>query len=237
VRAESAYRGRPGPLAAALAQLEAWLLEPVPERAVTGASAQLPARPVVAVVGLGPGCGATTVARAVAASLASRDAAGAALVTGVAPPFAPVGRAASRLRLELRREGITATAAGRLCFCQPGDLERLSAEPRRFAPLVIDTASGSQASSAPDLTVVVAPATAEPSLVELFARSLPTRGSDPLVVVNRARDNGRWAGRASLFVPDSHLAARLAMAGLEPRGSFGRAISGLGRLVEVAACA
>jgi hypothetical protein len=235
VSAESAHPGRPGPLAAALAQLEGWLLEPLPERAQPGTAA-VPARPVLAVVGLAPGCGATTVACALAARLAARDPDGAAILAGVGPSFAPASRAAARLRLRLRDEGIPATAAGRLCFCQPPEPDGLAAAARRLAPLVLDA----PAAMAPlaDAAIVVAPAGAEPALAELFAQSLSAAGgSEPLIVVNRGRRDARWSGRASVFLPESHGGARLAAAGWEPRGALGRAITELGGLCEAAACA
>jgi hypothetical protein len=53
----------------ALAQLGAWLVEPLPERAVSAVS---PPPALVSVVGLAPGCGTTTVARALAARHAVR---------------------------------------------------------------------------------------------------------------------------------------------------------------------
>jgi hypothetical protein len=233
VSAESAYRGRPGPLAAALGQLEAWLLEPLPQQSAS-AAAQPPARPLIAVTGLVPGCGATTVACALAARLAARDPARAAIVFGAGPSVAPATGAAARLRSRLRAEGIPATAAGRVCFCHPPKPERI-AELGRLAPRVTDGPFGH--SQLADATIVVAPAEAEPALAELFARSLPGGGSGPPLVVNRAREDARWSGRASLFLPESHLGARLAVAGWEARGGLGRAIAGLGELCQAAACA
>ena len=145
-----------------LAELEAWLIEPLPERVSDVASSPPP--PLVSVVGLAPGCGATTVARALAARL------GAEVSDGVVDP--------------------EATAA-----------------------------------------VVVAPADAEPALAELFARSLHG-GGEPLIVVNRAREDDRWSGRAAAFVPESPLGARLAALGREPRGAMGRAIAALAERVR-----
>ena len=231
--AESAYRGRPGPLAATLAQLEAWLLEPLPEQAAAPA-AQLPARPVITVAGLVPGCGATTVACALAARLAARDPGRAAIVVGAGPSVAPVTGAAGRLRSRLHDERIAATAAGRLCFCHPREPEQMP-ELSRLAPVVIDGPPGDSPSA--DLTIVVAPADAEPALAELFALSLPPGGSEPLLVVNRAREDARWSGRATLFLPESHLGARLAAAGWEVRGALGPAMSRLADHCQAAACA
>src|SRR5436190_1824571 len=78
---------RGGGIMSVLAQLEAWLIEPLPEQV-----APTPA-PLVSVVGLEPGCGATTVARALAARRSVRvtdgviDPAAAATIV-VAPPHA-----------------------------------------------------------------------------------------------------------------------------------------------------
>jgi hypothetical protein len=151
----------------ALAQLGAWLLEPLPERTAAAPPVE---RPLVAVVGLAPGCGTTTVARALAARLAARDR----VLDGTTDPDA--------------------------------------------------------------VTVVVAPPDAEPALAELFARSLPARDGS-LIVVNRGRRSERWAGRASLFIPESQLGARFAAAGWGSRGAFGRAISELATICGAAACA
>jgi len=133
-----------------LAELRGWLIEPLPERG--------PGSPAVSVVGITPGCGTTTLARALATRLASH------VTDGVVDP--------------------EATA-----------------------------------------TVVVAPPEAEPALAELFASTLG--GAEPLIVVNRSRESERWRGRAAAFIPESQLGARMAAAGLEPRGAMGRAVAAL----------
>src|SRR2546423_8679176 len=71
-----------GLLATALARAEAWLLEP-PEPASAVVVPDAP-RPIVTVRGLAPRCGASTVARGLAAVLAMADPRGAA--GGVGPP-------------------------------------------------------------------------------------------------------------------------------------------------------
>ena len=71
---------RRGVLASALAAAEAWLLDPVDEP-VERTEPLVTVRPVVAVFGLGPRCGATTVARALGVELAARDPAGACAVS------------------------------------------------------------------------------------------------------------------------------------------------------------
>jgi hypothetical protein len=122
-----------------LARAEAWLLEPAAPQA-SPRPLVLPPRPVVAVVGLRPGCGTTTVSRALAASLASHDPVGAAVVAGsdAVPPFAPAVRAASRLAAQLGSSGGSATAAGRLCLTDAWDYGALASLWRGVAPLVLD---------------------------------------------------------------------------------------------------
>src|SRR2546423_13304723 len=71
-----------GLLATALARAEAWLLEP-PEPA-SAVVVPEPPRPIVTVRGLAPRCGASTVARGLAAVLAMAGPPGAA--GGVGPP-------------------------------------------------------------------------------------------------------------------------------------------------------
>jgi hypothetical protein len=68
-------------LATALARAEAFLIEPAAPPA--GEHEPRDHRPVVAVCGLAPRCGTTTVARGLAAALAEADPAGAAVVAGV----------------------------------------------------------------------------------------------------------------------------------------------------------
>jgi hypothetical protein len=217
-------------LAGALAQLESWLLEPLPDQAVSATPVELPPQPVIAVVGLTPGCGTTTVARALAARLATRAPERAAIVAGAprSSALAPATPAAARLRSRLGRG---ARAVGRLCLCEPPD----AAELVGLVPVVLD--GGAATAHVADAAIVVAPTDAEPALVELFARKLPTRGHEPLIAVNRAHERERWAGRASLLLPESQMGARLAAAGWEPRGAFGRAVSDLGAACEAVACA
>ena len=79
----SALLARGGLLATALARVEDFLLEPAEPRLEESPASSL-RRPVVAVFGLARHCGATTVARALAAELAARDA-GAAAVSSPMP--------------------------------------------------------------------------------------------------------------------------------------------------------
>lgn len=195
----------------------------IPER-----STIVGARAVVAVVGLAPGCGATTVARALAAALARRDHSGVAIVAtaAAAPGSALAIPAASRLANRLG-----GAARGRLCIT--------SAEPSAYvAPLVLDVPHGAAPSLVPNVTVLVADEASEPSLARLAAQTQAARdGRAPITVVNRATESDRWAGRAFAHLPPSRTAAWLAAAGWEPRGAFGAAIAKLAGACEEAACA
>jgi hypothetical protein len=233
---------RPGLVAALLARAEAWLLEPAVSEPRAARPAEPPVRPVVAVVGLAPRCGATTLARALAARLATGDPSRAAIVAGQgdAPAFAPAARAAARLAARVGSGGLGAQAAGRLCLASDGDHAGLAASARRLAPLVLDVArdrSPSGAASLADLTVLVAPGDGEPALAELAARSIARAGREPVTVASRADDPSRWSGRAVAVLPESRSGARLATAGWEPRGALGAAVAGLASLCEEATCA
>jgi hypothetical protein len=173
-------------------------------------------------VGLAPGCGATTVARALAATLARRDHAGAAIVAsavqGAGSPLAT--RPASRLAARLASVGLGAHAAGRLC------LTRADTSIPRLGPVVLDI-SGEEAAPGAKPVFLVAPGAAEPALADLAAQNL-----DALTVVVSPDDPDRWDGRAFLTLPRSRLGARLAAAGWESRGAFGAAIARLADACE-----
>ena len=183
-------------------------------------------RPLIAVVGLAPGCGATTLARALAAILARRDHSGTAIV---ASSQTQVGsslstRAAARLAAR-----VDAHAVGRLCLARAEDADSLP----RVAPVVLDlprdrTAAASKAG----LTILIAPGESEPALAELAARTLKA-----VTVVTQNDDRPRWDGRAFLMLPHSRLGARLAAAGWEPFGALRAAVEHLSDACEEAACA
>ena len=226
---------RNGLVASALSAATDWLIEPAEHGAAAArASAPLEARAVVAVVGLSKRCGATTVARAVAAELAGRDPGGACAVTSAtAMGTMPLGLpAAARLtrRLAPLFAG-RARACGRLCLLEAPDRARLVDAVRYVAPLVLDVEDPAEASAtavlADHVLLVGSPAT-EPALAAVFGESLSRVGPDPLPVLNRAgRDAGRWEGRSEVELPDSRMGAQLALAGREPRGQLGRAVAEL----------
>jgi hypothetical protein len=200
---------------------------------------ELPARPVVAIIGLAPGCGATTLARALAATLARRDHSGAAVV---ASPKEAVGsnlstRPASRLAARVGASAAPARATGRLCLTGTADPAGLTHSIARLAPLVLDLPpSDAAAASLAQIAIVNAAGDSEPALAELAARTLAAGGTQTLTVVTSADDQGRWEGRALLALPRSRLGARLASAGWEPRGAFGAAVARIADACEKAAC-
>jgi hypothetical protein len=58
-------------------------------------------------------------------------------------------------------------------------------------------------------------------------------GPEPIVVVTRARaSSADWSSQAVITVPESRVGARLALAGRESRGAFGRAVGKLADLCE-----
>jgi hypothetical protein len=205
----------------ALARLGEWLVEPVsappfPDSARTTSTGD---RPVVAVVGLAPGCGATTLARALAAVLARRDHGGTAIVAASsAPPGARLAtRGAARLAARL---GLAAHASGRLCLTA----QEFDPALAQLAPVVFET---SELAPQARLTILVAPGDAEPALTELAARA----HTKPLTVATHTADRTRWQDRAFLVLPQSRVSTRLAAAGWEPRGAYAAAVR---RLAEQA---
>lgn len=225
---------RRGILAAAAAAVDAFLLEPAEPRTQTSVSVPPEQRPVICVFGLARGCGATVVARALAAELASRDPAGAAAVCCEARaagiPLAT--HAASRLASALEDvPGASPRAVGRLCLVAGADPLALSDTARHFAPLVIDAGSaalGGAPASVADHTVLVTTEAVEPALARVGAECIARVGPVPVVVLNRAPHDQT----GSLALPNSPLGAQLALGGREARGELGRAIADLADLCE-----
>jgi hypothetical protein len=225
---------RRGILAAAAAAVEAFLLEPAEPRTQTAVSVPPEQRPVICVFGLARGCGATVVARALAAELATRDPAGAAAVcceeraTGI--PLAT--HAATRLASALEDvPGATPRAVGRLCLVAGADPLVLSDTARHFAPLVIDAGSaalGGAPASVADHTVLVSTQSVEPALARMGAECIARVGPAPIVVLNRSPHDQTGV----LALPNSPLGAQLALGGREARGELGRAIAELADLCE-----
>ncbi len=226
--------GARGALAGALSAAADWLVEPADRaQGQSSGAATVHERPVVAVVGLSPRCGTTTVARAVAAELAVRDSCGACAVTastggGALPLGVP---AAGRLARTLAPVAGGATrACGRLCLVQCADRAALAGAILYLAPLVLDVDDPREASAAAclaDRVLLVAGSRTEPALAAVVAQSLARVGPEPVVVVNRAEEgeDSPWTGRGAAELPESRMGAQLALAGREPRGQLGRAVA------------
>jgi hypothetical protein len=188
-----------------------------------------PERPVVAVFGLAPGCGATVAARALAVELALRDA-GTAVVACERPPSRLVLGTGAAIRLARRLAaggGGAPLPAGRLCLVEAGDHGALARAVRPLAPLVLDAgrvAVGGAPAAVADAVVLTAPPDVEPGLVAAVAASVERTAVRPLLAI------ARGAGappEADAVLPDSRLGARLALAGHEPRGALGAAAAAL----------
>jgi hypothetical protein len=197
------------------------------------ASEPLDRRSAITVFGLARGCGATVVARALAAELASRDPAGAAAVCcDGAPAGIPLAtHAAARLARTLEDLPRAAPrAVGRLCLVS-ADPGRLIDTARHHAPVVIDAGSdalGGAPAAVADRTLIVTTREVEPALVPVAAECVSRVGPAPVVVLNRAPHD-----QPGLFaLPNSTVGARLALGGREARGELGRAIAELADLLE-----
>jgi hypothetical protein len=238
-------RRRDGVLARAVSAAGSWLLEPADPALEELAPGLVTPRPVVAVFGLARGCGATVVARALAAELAARDPGGTAAVAceakAAALPLAT--RAASRLARALAAApGVATRAVGRLCLVESPDQLALADTSRLLAPLVLDAGSrslGGAPASLADRTVLVATPAVEPALTQVAAQCLSRMGVEPLVTVNRlprieAGEGSEPAGKprdapeyasGPLYLPEARVGAQLALGGREARGDLGRAIA------------
>jgi hypothetical protein len=222
----------------AFAAVGAWLLDP-PERVAPPPSVPARLRAVVAVFGLARGCGATVVARALAAELAARDASAAAAVScGQRPAGVALATpAATRLARTLADvPGAHARAVGRLCVVGGADELALADCARHHSPLVLDAGAGAlggRPAALADSTVLVAAPGSEPALAAVAARCVARVGPEPLVVLNGGPEP-RWRDRAAVALPRSRMGAGLALGGREPRGELGRAVARLADLVEAA---
>jgi hypothetical protein len=237
---------RTGLLAAALARAEAWLLEPpLPRAAAPGPPPAAP-RPVVAVRGLARGCGASTVARALAASLARRDPTGAAVViggpSGAGPRLAvPAALGLARTLAAAGCEG--PRASGRVCLvadAQPLEVAVRAAD----TPIVIDVGHASPPAEGlghADLVVLVASPRVEEALVVAVETSLAAADHRGQVVLNRVEPEDLAAPGADLptndplVIAESRIAAQLALACREPRGPFATPIAALAERCRAAA--
>jgi hypothetical protein len=221
-------------LAAVASRTTGWLLEP-PVTRPHAAGPPPDLRPVIAVIALAPGCGTTTVARALAVELARRDDdARAAIVSTDAvrgPARVPAVATVAARRLARALPAGVATAAGRLCLIDEANAAVREIVAGRPAPVVLDVRHGEAPETAlalADTALLVATPAVEPCLADVVAAAL-TRGDEaPVVVLNRAVELGAWADRTAFALPETRLGARLALAGRDP-------IAGLaGPIVELA---
>jgi hypothetical protein len=223
----SEARARRSLLAAVATRAERWLFEPATPRP-RAADPEPGTRPVIAVIGLGPRCGTTTVARALAIELAARDRTGAAIVSAATRPAAASLATAPARRLARALPDGSATAAGRLCLLEPDAPALRELALGRPAPLVLDVGHGEPPESAcalADAAILVASPSVEPALADVVAASLSRNGTPPPVVLNRASDLDAWSGRDVLTIGEARLGARLALAGRDPTPGLARPIA------------
>jgi hypothetical protein len=220
---------RGGLVAAALARAEEWLLDPA-ERVGAEPAAPPADPPIVAVVGLAPRCGTTTVARGLAAILASRSTLGAAIVCGSSGSVALALSTQGATRLG-RSIGDWTDApcrvSGRLCLVEGDARIARAAALRSQCALVVDVPHGSDASeptALADIVVMVAGCDTEPALAMVVGAAFVRSGPEPLLVVTRPDADSRFATVADVELPDSRLASRIALAGREPPGALGAAL-------------
>jgi hypothetical protein len=215
-----------------------WLIEPAPDEPETLTVVPPRSYPLVGVVGLARRCGATTLARALAAELASREGGAAVVASPTRPAVVALGSSSSAAHLaETLAHLDERRAAGRLCLAACGDAAVLAAATRQVAPAVMEAEPGSaalDAASVLDRVVLVASPALEPALAAAVAQTIADVAAPPVVAVNRASDHGPWLLHADVLVPDSRVGARLALAGREPRGWLGRAV---GQLADLCAAA
>jgi hypothetical protein len=239
MRALPHQRGSPRP--PLLARATAWLLDPPaavrtadsdarPRLALAPEPAEPPEppssrRPIVAVLGLAPRAGASTIARALAARLAALDLGGAAVLHTPEPPRTALpAPAASRLARAVAAAGLDGVrAAGRLCLLPASEpLAPIAAQ--RAAPLVADVAHGMPADGAvalSDHVVLVCPADLEPALALAVEAALRGDGHAVTVVLNRVVGEPPGELAHALAVPEARLAAQLTVACRDPRGALG----------------
>jgi hypothetical protein len=217
-------------LSALVAQVSEYVFEEIEE--TVEQPQRLVSHQVVAVVAAAPRSGTTTVARLLAAEMASRGD-GAALVLGSGKPRRGTPPSRSAVRLATALAGVAdVQPLGRICVAASGDRSTEVNAARYLAPVVLDVpADGSAAAVAAfvDRIVVVSGAAGEPALLDAVATVI---GGDPLKVANRVTEAGDWKARADALLPESRLAARAAAMGTRALGPLGSAIAGLADALE-----
>ena len=162
-----------------------WLVEPAPEVFPQHGDVLtvVPPRsyPLVGVVGLARGCGATTLARALAAELASREGGAAVVASPTRPAVVPLGSASTAAHLaETHAQLDERRAAGRLCLAACADAGVLAAVTRHVAPAVMEVEPGSaalEAAAVLDRVALVASPAVEPALAAAVAQTIADVGT------------------------------------------------------------
>ena len=216
------------PLHALLARAGEWLVAPPadvrPPRPEAPPADPDPPRPLVAIVGLAPRAGASTIARAVAVRLAALDPRRSAVLHAADRPRAATATpAAARLTRGLAADGCEARAVGRLCVV-PADHPLPPLAGSRPAPLVIDVPHAHPAEGAvalADHVVLVATPDVEAALARAAEESLRRAGASLSTVIARVAGDPPAGPSHALIVPESRLAAHLTLACREPRGTLG----------------
>lgn len=188
--------------------------------------------PRIAVIGLGPGVGTTTLARALARELVAL-AADTAMVWSAAEAAesAPAHRASRALARQLVGEaGGAVRASGRIVLASGDDLAALLDAAPCDVPIVMEVAHGEDAAIATSLAtsaIVVAGRETEPALARAVSESLAAIGPPPWIVgVGR-----EGAGGCDHSVRWSRSGARVARAGFRAPRRGGRPMEGLARSV------
>jgi hypothetical protein len=221
---------RGGWLSALVAQVSEYVFEEVEE--TVEQPQRLVSHPVVAVVAAAPRSGTTTVARLLAAELASGGE-GAALVLGPARPRRGTPPSRASVRLAMALAGVAdVQPLGRICIAVSADRAAEVNAARYLAPVVLDVPADGSAAGVADVAdriVVVSGVAGEPALLDAVATVI---GGEPLKVVNRVTEPGAWDGRVDALLPESRLAARAAAMGTRALGPLGSAIAALADALE-----
>ena len=198
-------------LATVLTRAQGFFVEPVDRGAAThhGRASALPADLDIAVLGQSPGCGTTTIARALASALSRGADRRAHLIS--------FGADQANTAVVARRANVVAQLAAR-----PAALV-WDVEPQRASLLP---------PSERRAAVLVSAGNSEPALAEVVVEALAERFGRVLVVANRVTDPLRWQGRVTTSVPESRLAAMLVARGWPAPASFAAPIERLARALE-----
>lgn len=186
------------------------------------------------VLGLRSGSGASTLARGLAAVLASA-----------------AGRHAHLLALGSPRNGVTPRRGGLLgggsLLDVPAGLHD-SDKVAEYGSMVVragvegaalvwdvpprEIERAGAAAARADVVIAVAHGSGEPALAEVVSGMLAERFAPVVLVANNVSDRTRWAGRAEVCVPGSRWGALVAGHGRRPGGAFGAALAQLAALAE-----